>query len=267
MAQSKSPRQLRDVSHLFLSVAEPAGRDTDRRIEAIVWLAVLSPSLNRAHLAAGAAAAIGRQGITVSLLEVCTNLPNIGYYFAMDPADYIGSTLERSGITSGTWEDNVRFFFTGNPASFRFARDRSAPSRSPHVALAAFSHPADKVDVNFFFDLRKCLADFQEPGDPRTGIPDSIVVFRQDDGSGHGRKFMEWIRNLFPEAIIFLAEPKSSEDVVCGAAERITLPDDLRSSWTRRMPPGERFFSDLASGLLEVLSHRRRKALRDAAIR
>ncbi len=145
MPERRSSRSLRDVSHLFLSESRPV-RSEVRHATACVWLAAADASLNRAHLATGLAATFARQRMRVSLLEVCGNLPTIGYYFGMESAEYLSPALDRTALVSGAWNGAVRYFFSASVSSFRGRlgeepKTRGAPCDRSGVFVSA---PAER---------------------------------------------------------------------------------------------------------------------------
>jgi hypothetical protein len=262
MPERRSSRSLRDVSHLFLSGSRPA-RSEERRGTACVWLAVADASLNRAHFAAGLAAAFSRQSMTVSLLEVCGNLPTIGYYFGMESAEYLSPALDRAALASGSWNGTVRYCFSASLSSFGRYPGKEPDGTAPHAIVVAFSYPRRPGAGPFLAALRDAsgvlAAEAASTGCP----PDAILVAGSPEGAGRIGACVAGMREAFPGAAGFFAANVSVRDA--GAFERIALPDDLRRSWARRLPPVDPWFDDLASGLLQVVSLRRRGAVSCAA--
>ena len=264
MPQSKSPRKLGDISHLFLSTRDSESPLKGRRAEAVIWLAALGRSVNRAHLAAGLAAAVSRQGIFVSLLEVFRGLPNIGYYFGMEPADYLAPSLERMKVLGGSWNDSIRYCFSADPRPLGRWRPDAAPPTLSHALMTAFSYPGGVRGEALLCELRGVIAQFAESGRAGAAAPDALILAGGGPRALADEGLVARLRELFPEVLIFRAWQGSGASLG-GADERIELPASLASSWARRMPPADPFFNDLASNLFQVLSQRRRRAVRDAA--
>jgi hypothetical protein len=263
MPQSKSPRKLGDISHLFLSKSVSEPRPDRHRPEAVVWLSAFGRSVNRAHLAAGLAAAVSRQGIFVSLLEVCRGLPTIGYYFGMEPIDYLAPSLERTRLLGGLWNGVVRFCFSADPRSFGRWQPDAAPPVLPHALLAAFSYPEGSRGETLLSELRSAVVPFVESAG--AGAPDALILAGAGPRAVGDERLVGLMRTLFPETLIVRAwrGPGASLDNI---DERIELPAGLESSWARRVPPVDPFFDDCASNLFQILSQRRRRAVHDAAI-
>ncbi len=262
MSERRSSRSLRDVSHLFLSESRPA-RDQARRGTACVWLAAADASLNRAHFAAGLAAAFARQGMRVSLLEVCGNLPPIGYYFGMEKAEYLAPALDRAALVSGEWGGTVRYCFSARVPSFRGYAGAKPDGAAPHAIVVAFTFPRGRNAAPFFSALQDVSAVFSGEGVPGGCPPDAIIAAGGGAGAERLGACAAGMREAFPRAAGFLAADRSVREA--GAFERIVLSDDMRRSWARRMPPADPSFDDLASGLLQVVSLRQRGAVSLAA--
>ncbi len=262
MPERRSSRSLRDVSHLFLSESRPA-RGESRHGTARVWLAVADGSPNRAHLAAGLAAAFARQGTRVSLLEVCGNLPTIGYYFGMESAEHLSPALDRAALVSGEWNGTVRYCFSASLSSFRRYLGKEPDREAPHAIVVAFPYPRRPGAASFLSSLREVSGVLG--GEAGTGgcPPDAIVVAGGAGGTGRIGACVAEMHEAFPGAAGFVAANVSVREP--GAFERIALPDDMRRSWARRMPPVDPWFDDLAAGLLQVVSLRRRGTVSCAA--
>ena len=264
MPERRSPRTLRDVSHLFLSNGDSAHHEP-RRGSASIWLAVAGASMNRAYLAAGTAAAFARQGMCVSILELCGGLPNVGYYFGMEPAGYLVPAIDRMELVSGTWNEAVRYCISANLASFERYRGEAPSPGAPHVLLAAFPCPSERDAARLIAALPGAASVLDDDG-LRTGrAPDAIILAGCGEGAGRVRAFSAEVRDALPNAAIVLVTDDPGAGRGSEADESLAVPGDLRSSWARRMPPADQFFGELAAGLLLVVSQRRRKAMHHAA--
>jgi len=264
MPQSKSPRKLGDISHLYLSTGASERRPERPRAEAVIWLACAGGSINRAHLASGTAAALARQGIFVTLLEVCRGLPSIGYYFGLEPTDYLAPALERRRAAGGLWNDAVRFSTSADPRSLGGWRQAEVPATLPHVMMVAFSLDGGARDETFLSALPGQTAHLGGPGKRDALRPDAVILAGETAESLAAARLPGRVRELFPEALLYeiLHRIERSSD---GSAEALEIPRSLVASWPKRVPPSEPFFGDLVSNLLQRLSQRRRNILNDAA--
>lgn len=262
MPERRSFRNLRDVSHLFLSEARPA-RSEARTGTACVWLAAADASLNRAHFATGVAAAFARQGMRVSLLEVCGNLPTIGYYFGMESADYLSPALDRASLTSGLWNGAVRYCYSARVSSFRGYVGKEPDRAAPHAIVVAFTYPRLRSAAPFLSALRDVSAVLAGDASPGGCPPDATIVAGGAEGAGRIGACVAGMQEAFPRAAGFFAANVSVREV--GAFERIMLPGDMRRSWARRIPPADPWFDDLTAGLLQVVSLKRRGTVSLAA--
>jgi hypothetical protein len=262
MPERRASRTLRDVSHLFLSGSRPARTET-RCGTACVWIAAADASVNRAHLAAGLAAALARQGIGVSLLELCGNLPTIGYYFGMESGDYLAPALDRAALVRGSWNGAVDFCFSANVSSFDRCRG-GWPERAaaPRAVVAVFPYPRRNA-VSLLAALRDATAAVGGTNAPGGCPPDAFVIAGAGGDAERLGTCAAAMRKAFPGAAGFLVADRSVPEAE--TFERIPPPDEARASWARRMPPGDPWFDELAAGLLQVVSMRRRGTVSRAA--
>ena len=264
MPERRSSRSLSEVSHLFLSGSRPA-RGEGRGGSVCVWLAVADAGVNRAFCAAGLAAAFARHGMGVSLLEVCDGLPTIGYYFGMERADHLAPVLDRAALLSGSWNGAIRFGFSASASALRAFPGPDAGCAAPHAIVAAYRHPLRRSAAPSLAALREISAALAGDAAPGAFQPDAIVVAGSAAGSGRAGNCAALVRELFPRAAGFIVADRAVREA--GAFERIPPPDDLRRSWARRIPPVDPWFDDLASGLMQVVSLRRKATVRLAARR
>jgi hypothetical protein len=258
MPERRSPRKLRDVSHLFLSGAA-GSRSAAARSTVRIWIAVVGASLNRAHCAAGTAAALARQGMCVSLLEVCRGLPNIGYYFGMEPASYIGPTLDRAELVSGTWNGAIRYCFSADPAALERYGGEDLSLAFPHAIVEAFPYPRERDAARFLATLERAAAAVSD-GEVATGCPPDAIIAAGCGGSAERvRALTAGMRDAFPHAAIFLVTDEAAAARPSEADESLLVSDDLRTSWARRTPPVDHLFDELAAGILQVVSQRRKR--------
>jgi hypothetical protein len=265
MPHSKSPRKLGDIAHLFLSTSSFESRPDERRTEAVVWLWASGRSVNRAHLAVGLAAAVSRQGIFVSLLEASRGLPNIGYYFGLEPVDYLAPTLDRTEIVGGLWNGVIRYCLCSDPRSAVRWRPDAVPPSFPHAFVAVFSHPEGSRHEAVLSEMHGAVAPFVESERAGSGAPDALIIAGAGPRPLAEEMVVSSVRALFPETLI-LRVWRGPCAAPGGADERIEVPPRLTLSWARRMPPVDPFFDDLSSTLFQVLSQRRRRTARVDAI-
>jgi hypothetical protein len=262
MPERRSSRSLRDVSHLFLSESRPVRSEAPRGT-ACVWLAVADAALNRAHFAAGLAAAFARQGTRVSLLELCGNLPTVGYYFGMESAEHLSPALDRAALVSGAWNGTVRYCFSASLSSFRGYLAHEPDRAVPHAIVVAFPYPRRLSAAPFLSALRDVSGVLRGEAAPDGCPPDATIVAGGAEGAERIGDCVTGMREAFPGAAGFFAANVSMREA--GAFERLALPVDLRRSWARRMPPVDPWFDDLAAGLLQVVSLRRKGTVSGAA--
>lgn len=255
MAGPSHPRSLKDVSHLFLSSVAPPTRPERPPAEAVVLLVAAGRSAGRARLAAGTAAAFARHGTRVSVCELAGDLPNVGYYFGLEPADYLAPALDRPALVAGAWNGSVRFASSRDPRSLLRSDGGPPPEDGSHVVVAACTaldglEPARAVSA--------AIGAFaaEAPGAPRP--PDAIVIADTGEESADAGALVREARGRWPEAIVFLLARGARGDAG-GADERFAAPADFEEAAPRRSPPADAVFDDLASLVLQRLGSRRRR--------
>lgn len=261
MPERRSSRSLRDVSHLFLSQSRPArsaGGGTVR-----VWLAAADASPMRAHLAAGLAAAFSREGMRVSLLEVCGCLPAVGYYFGMDGAEYLLPVLDRSALVNGSWNGAVEYRFAASVAALQRCRFDEQARGTPRAIVVAFQCPGGAGAATFFAELRRISAGAEGGGAPAAAPPDGMVLAGGAESATRLGACAAALERAFPRAACFCASNAPVRGA--GAFERLPMPEDIPRSWPRRTPPAGPWFDDCAGRMLQVVSMRRKGAAGCAA--
>jgi len=240
MPPERTPRKLQDVSHLFLSQNRNAGKPDSRVTEAVVWLVVADRLLCRGYLAAGLGAAFARQNLGVTIVEAGEGFPNIGYYFALDPGEYLAPALDPSAVVTGTSDPSIRFLSARSPGAIAAAPEFPAPARLPHLLLAA----STSIDAERFehdvLGLHEAAGNFSVCDGCGEGIPDGIMVFGD-------------------RTVLYFAGGACAGGMERSADEVIEIPGDLERAWARPQPPADTFFDGLASGFLQLLSSRRRR--------
>lgn len=264
MLPGRTPKRLHDVSHLFLSKHDSSNARIVSRVEAAVWLVVHGDSLNRAYLAAGIATAFAGHGIHVTMYELESGLPNVGYYFALEPEEYLALTLDKSSVISGESGASIRYSIVREAKQFSEDRIKTPPVDSPHVILTALTCPRKKLNATFFTELGKHTS--CRGGRGKRPISLDGVMFCTDGGRPElNRTITSLLTETYPQAILFVAGPDGKTCSGSGADEAVTIPPGFGSTWVKRVPPADPFFGDFTANFLQVLSHRRRKALSDAA--
>jgi hypothetical protein len=262
MPSGESPRRLRDVSHLFLSENSIEAPDsTGKQTEASVWLAVeRGRSFVRAFLAAGFGAALSRQGMHVTLLEAGGGLPNLGYYFAQEPSRYLSASLDRTAIVSGVQGAGLRFASAPDVTELARFKHEAPFVGYPHIIVIAFSYSREMPGGAFLRSLCNIAGRFSVTGAAADLTPEAIVLFCGDkDADTAGA-----IRNLYPESVLFSAGPGGGVGSG-GIDERFVLPAGYDDYRMKRAAPENAIFDDMATSMLQAVSHRRKKRRGNAA--
>ena len=222
----------------------------------MLWLVSLGAAGNRAFIASGCASAAAAKGLYITLLEIGEGLPNVGYYFSLEPHEYAAVTVEPRRIIAGETEPNLRFFSCA----------RAEP-------LLRFDPPGIRVDlphllvVAFDGSLRRdSIEDIGHRWMPEhRGAPNALCAFGEADDREGRKALFASIRSSRRDAFILDLVGGGEEEA--GADETIAVPEHLVSLWRKRSPPQDRFFDDILSNVLQVMSHRRRRTEGHASIR
>jgi len=232
-------------------------------MEAVVWLASLDSSANRAHMAAGLAHAFAANASCVSLMEVCRGLPNIGYYFGMEQARYLAPALDRHALVSGTWGGAIRFSFASNLSVFERSCASPLPAAAPHVIIVAFPCPENSRGGICFPALPAAAAILSENGSQDL-FPDAVVIAGNGANAARVRGAAALTREVAPQAMVYFVS-RGAVAAPAEAEEHFDYPEGLRASWARRTPPEEPWFGDIAASLSQLISQKRKKGVIRAA--
>ncbi len=258
MHPRRTPKELPDVSHLFLSRSDPAGDPGSGPVEAVFWIAVEKGFLHRAFLASGFGTAFAANGMDVSLLEVGAGLPNVGYYFAMEPSNYLAPVVECGGVVTGSPSASLWFAYAHEPVSLLGIQREFEDGERPHVILLSFSFSGGGPDPELLGELVGCTVHHLR-GSRGNRWPDGVLIFGVDDSMRPAERFIRTLRSGNGDLIVFQHSADSAGRTDHEVDEMLTLPEGLFGSAARRLPPSDPFFNDCAVNLLELLSYRRKR--------
>ncbi|HSG27267.1 MAG TPA: hypothetical protein VLA34_02215 [Candidatus Krumholzibacterium sp.] len=266
MHRGRTSRGLRDVSHLFLS--ESARPDSGRPgpAEAVAHVAVTGRGLCRAYIGCGLARAASDGELNVTLVETGLSLPNSGYYFGLEPEEYLSVYLGRTGSVSGSSRGTLYYDYSPRPSGLSGSEASFARPDRPHLIINLF----DSTSLSAMGVLPARIIELPDlyrlAGHESSGA-DLLVVFS-------GGEEVEDVPSLIGS---FLKRAPGAEVLVAAGRsciERLDLhsPDDGTARGfveipegfqdevaSRRMPSGS-FFSGLVSRVLAFMSSRERRA-------
>ncbi len=208
-------------------------------------------SASRALVASGSAAAFARQAVFVSVFEVANNLPNIGYYFGLEPQDYLASALCRKRVVSGMWNGVVRFACSASLASL--VREIESVEEFPHVLILAFSLSRDDIATQIQ-SISRISRNLSSKAGLAASEPDALILIGANGQENGIRVPLEAARLRFPKAMSILCA--HSHMRVEGIDECVVI--SCRDA-ARRSPPEDPGFNELASIVLQRISSKRRR--------
>jgi len=269
MPTHNSFKQLEKVTKLYLSNGEVESRREDtpsKYAEAIIWLASSGKRFNRAFVSAGLAESFSRMGLNVTLIEASPRLPNIGYYFSLEPEDYLLGTIDENHFFVGYWSDSLQYAFGHDISLFFRCVDRFVPQGFPHLVFLSFPIPSGNTEQGFIFDLRRLSRSLlSHGGDGTLGIPDLIFVAGENEEDETCGVFIDNVRKTFQEPLIHQAVLSSGVDGMVASDRSIHLSSEIFFGSQRRVPPRLREFDEMATGILELISTRRKRERRERA--
>lgn len=267
MPGERTAKRFDEISHLFLSSRESRDLPTGAMAEVTLWLAIHGQAYNRAFVAAGVAEALSRLGVRCTLVEIGRGLPNVGYYFALEPRDYLAPTLDESRVVAGTVDSRIRFVYAADPERAGPVHAEQSAPEMPHVIVTAFRYSCGER-VRLSIPAIAAAADrfSNREGGDNGQKPDGVTVFTDSYTNACAREIDGLFHLPYPEAVLFVAERYPTGKTGERATETAAYPHELQRAWGRRSPPEHRFFTDLATHYLQVLSHRRKRGTKHAAV-
>jgi len=268
MPPGNAPKGLGDVSHLFLSGTEPRDQPEKETIEAVVHLASIGPSFCRAFLASGTAAAFAREGDSrVTILETGASLPNVGYYFALEPAEYLSLSLGRARSINGLRGDSLRFACAGVPADLSVAGARFPGAARSHVIVNAFDQEALRAGGSMPPELLEAWRAGSLHG--AGAAVHALALFCDASSAASAVDLPDSFRGSFPGAAVFLPVGAGDFPGLGGGSgasgvEYFELPAERLPGLARRAAPRDPFIQGLASRIMRILGSMSRRGKADA---
>ncbi len=248
MHQGQRPRNLSDISHLYLSTSREQEEGSSGST-ALILIASLERSPLRAWLSAGLAAAFGSQNASVTLLDVGRSLPNAGYYFALGPERYLRPVLDEGAVVETDAGGGVRIRCARDPALLRY--QDNAASAGLRVILIALEWNGTAAS-----DELRSICD---------AVPADLPAFLltvTDSYPGSVDGISRAFDDIFPGGPAMALFP-GGEETPAGGIEPCPFPAELLKDLSRRKPPVSSFLTGLAGEILQRLGSRKRGAACD----
>lgn len=193
----------------------------------------------------------GRQGHPRDAPRDRQGAPNIGYYFSLDPTKYATASVDPSRLVTGSAGSCLQFVSCTRTESL----DRYDPQHStddlPHLFIIAFE---GETEYRIIEDIgRRWMPD-------HGGLPDAVCAFGGPGAPIERRALFDSVRKRHRDAFLLDLVNGSAAGKSGEADETLSVPERLVSSWCKRFVPEDPFFDDIVSNVLQVLSHRRRRA-------
>ncbi len=257
MHRGHRPRNLSDISHLYLSSSRVSGEEAAGST-ALVMIASLEGGPLRAWLSAGMAVAFGSQNAAVTLLETGQGLPCAGYYFALKPNRYLRLVIEDGAVVEADAGPNVRVRCARDPALLRHPGNGHAAG--PSVILFAFDWPgsAGTAGLRGLLDSVPAL---EGPGGWEE-LP-AFLLTVSDCRRGMAEGILRDFEDLFPGGPALALFPGGEKVEAAQGIEPCPFPAEMLDGLDRRKPPSSAFLSGLAVEILQRLGSRKRGAASD----
>lgn len=201
----------------------------------------------------------------MTILETGPSLPNVGYYFALEPAEYLSLSLGRAGSISGLKGDSIRFACAAWPGDLSAAGARFPGAARSHVIVNAFDQEALRAGGS----MPPELVEAWRAGSLRGAgaAAHALVLFCDARGAVTAGDLPASFRNSFPGSAVFLpvgAVPRLAGGSGASGVEYFELPEARLPGLARRAAPQDPFFQGLASRILRILGSMSRRGKADA---
>jgi hypothetical protein len=248
MHQGNRPRDLRDISHLYLSKKNEKGEAAAGSV-ALVLAASLGGGPLRAWLSSGLAAAFGSQNAEVTLIDTGRSLPNAGYYFALGPDRYLRPVLDASEAVEMEPGRRVRVVCSRDPDLARYLT--GSPAGGLKVIIVAFEWRGRDAG-----SVMRSLSDSLSADVP------AFLLTLSDSCPGSAGGILSEFRDKFPGGPALALYP-GVEGARDGGIEQCPFPAEMLEGLSRRKPPASTFLTGLAGEILQRLGSRKKGAARD----
>jgi len=248
MHQGNRPRDLQDISHLYLSKKNVKGEEAAGSV-ALILVASLDAGPLRAWLSSGLAVAFGSNNADVVLLDVGLSLPNAGYYFALGPGRYLRSVLDAAAAVETEAGRGVRIICSRDPDLKGYLDEKTAGELN--VIIVAFEWQG-KTSGNMLRGLSDSLP---------SEIP-AFLLTVSDSCPGSAEYILGEFEDIFPGGPALALYPGAENAQVAGI-EPCPFPVEMLEGLSRRKPPASTFFTGLTGEILQRLGSRKKGAARD----
>jgi hypothetical protein len=261
MHHGNRPRNLQDISHLFLSSAaskKEAGRGTAR---ALIFLTFPAGGPWRAFFSAGFASAMTTLGLDVELIETGRSLPSAAYYFGMNAAGYLDPVIRPDTVVMLQVGPSLGFRYAQNPSLIKPSEGmKNLPGRAKVMLFAFEAERGIEFETSVAGTAAECLGVSMERSGKgfSMGVPAGLVTYGSPGGRGDIKRVEMDFETFFPESptwrISTEKEKPRPDKKVSIIVEHIYIPGGVMDGLARRSPPSSVFFVDIASMMLQRLS-------------
>lgn len=259
MHRGHRPRNLRDISHLYISSSRLPGEEKAGST-ALVLIASLESGPLRAWLSAGLAATFGSQNAAVTLLETGPGLPCAGYYFALEPDRYLHPVIDGGAVVDLEASRRIRVLCARDPALLR--HPGTGHTTGPRLLLFAFDWPgsAGTAGLRGLLDSVPALAG----SGGWEGLP-AFLLTVSDCHRGAAEGILRDFEELFPGGPALALFPGRENAEAAQGIEPCPFPVEMLEGLGRRKPPASAFISGLAGEVLQRLGSRKGGAANDGS--
>lgn len=259
----REPRELSRYIHLFLSEKDEKREGGSVPSEHAIWVVFTGFSPFRGLFSSGIASFISRRKNLVTLIEVGEGLPNSGYYFALDPRQYLLPAVDIEGCINKWISPSLRYACAGksgflNPFSTCFRKtDR------PHFIISAFNYPGMEekpvlkrtADQISFFSCIDHSSLF---------MPDVFLVINSGSNTP-AERLLRQIAEFAPDTPILWTGEGLSESAPDLDIEEVAPPEIKGLGMDSRRPPDSGSFLSFMNTISQKISMAIKKNRKTAA--
>lgn len=220
--------------------------------EHAIWIVSTGFSPFRGLFSSGAASFISRRNNRVTLIEVGEGLPNSGYYFALDPQQYLLPAVDIEGCINKWISPSLRYACAGESGLLTPFSTGFRKTDRPHFLISAFTYRGvEKFSVlERTANQTSCFCCIDRSS---SFMPDVFLVINSGSDTSAEHLLRE-IAEFAPDTPILWtggALPESTPDL---DIEEVAPPEINGLGMDSRRPPDSGSFLSFMNGISQKVS-------------